>query len=350
MKKYACFVVTFFVCVIVFMFPFNAANAQESESYKLACCKGMLFTTEYSLSAGKAIDVFDVCFELCPASYAVLQNNNGIVNVAESTLIDIKDGSIYVKEGIIAIDAINGDVYAETGTEKVQVKKGSRLTVRVDDYGNAFNYCTNGSAILYSKLNDKEMTLNSGEYIAVTVKRGFRILKETNNEEVEALGIVFATEDEVNSIEYSDFCAIDNIVGDFSQDGDIAKVVSNRVYFLTAQEGTTVSLHTLYLECDNEEAILCVYDKELNIVASSLDEKLANKPNVTVKTENSDGYIVCIYSDKDTEYFFKQVKYESTVDKVIAMLKRIALPACVALVLFAIYGVVETKIKKKPKF
>lgn len=339
-----------FLCFMVCIFPVNTANAQKTENYKLICNKGMLFTDKSSLSAGNAVEVEDARFALCPRSYAVLQSDMGIVNIVESSRIGIKGGILYVEEGIIAVDALNGEINIETGTQRAQIPVGSRLTVRVDDYGNAFNYCTKGSVTLYSKLNDSKMTLNSGEYIAVTVKRGFRILKETSDEDVSLLGVVFVSENELSGINVGSYDAMESIVGNFAQDGDIAGVASNRAYLLTAEEGTAVMAHTLYLECANNDAVLCVYDTKLNLIASSLDEKRANKPNVTVKSESNGGYIVCVYSDNATEYQLKQIRHETTVDMVFNMLKRGILPVCVALVLFAIYGIVETKRKKKPKF
>lgn len=350
MNRYVKVVFTAFLCLMICLLPLKSANAQETGDYKLICTKGMLLTEDHSLSAGKAAAVEDIDFALCPNSYAVLQSDSGLVDIAQKTWVTLKDG-IYVKEGVVAVDAMNDDIYVETGTQKATVKKGSRLTVRVDDYGNAFNYCTSGSATLYSKLNDREMTLNGGEYIAVTVKRGFRKLKETSDDDVKKLGIVFAEESELSDIAICDFDEINGIICDFSHDGDIAKLGTNRAYLLTPEEGTVISSHTLYLDCDDNAAVLCVYDTKLNLVANSLDEPRANKPNVTVLSgDEGEKYIVCAYSQNDEEYSLGQIKYESTLDKVFDMAKSFVLPILAALALFAIYEIIGSKVKKRPKF
>lgn len=352
MNRYAKVVFTAFLCLMICLLPLKSANAQETGNYKLICTKGMLLTDEYSLSAGKAAIVEDIDFALCPNSYAVLHSDSGLVDIAQKSWVTLKeDGTLYVKEGVVAFDAINNDIYVETGTQKATVKKGSRLTVRVDDYGNAFNYCTSGSATLYSKLNDREMILNSGEYIAVTVKRGFRKLKEISDDDVKKLGIVFAEENELSNIAICDFDEINGIMCDFTRDGDIAKLSSGRAYLLTPEEGTVISSHTMYLDCDDNAAVLCVYDTKLNLIANSLDETRANKPNVTVLSGDDDEkYIVCAYSQNEAEYSLRQIKYESTLDKVFDMAKSFVLPILAALVLFAIYEIVGSKVKKKPKF
>lgn len=351
MKKYTCIVFAFLFSLTLSIFSVNFANAQETQNFKLFCIDGMVLTEEYSLCEGSALDIEnELRFAVCPNSYAVLYNECGIVNISDTTWVNLGD-KIYVEEGIVAVDALNGEIVVETETQLAFVSVGSRLTVRVDDYGNAFNYCTKGSVELYSKRNDEKMTLVSGEYIAITVKRGFRILKETNEDDVANLGVKFI-ETSVLEGNFGFKCEIEGISGNFAQDGDIGAVTSNRAYLLTGSDNTEVRSHTLYLECNNDEAIICVYDKDLNFIASSTNEKRANKPNVSVLPENTEGneFIVCVYSKSDAVYMLKQIKYESVVDKGLGMLKSFILPVCIALVLFAIYGIVESKVKKKPKF
>lgn len=350
-KKYTCIVFAFLFSLLLSVFSVDFANAQENQNFKLFCINGMVLTEEYSLSEDCAIEIDNnLRFAVCPNSYAALRNECGIVNISDATWINVGD-NIYVEEGIIAVDALSGKIIVETETQMAFVCAGSRLTVRVDDYGNAFNYCTEGSVELYSKRNDESMTLVGGEYIAVTVKRGFRILKETNDDEVANLGVKFIEDNELES-NFGSECEIKGISGNFAQDGDIATVGSNRAYLLTGSDNTQVKSHTVYLECNNDEAVICVYDKDLNFVASSTNEKRANKPNVTILPEDTESneFIVCVYSERNTDYLLKQIKYESVVDKGFNMLKSFVLPVCVALVLFGIYGIAESKKKKKPKF
>lgn len=351
MKRCINIVIEVLLFAIICTFSVTTVAHAQDDVYvegKLICTEGMLFTKEYSLSKGCATATKESSFVVCPDSSAVLQNDCGIVNIAESTRLDIKD-VIYVKEGIIAVDALTGEFNIETGTQKAVVPAGSRLTIRVDDYGNAFNYCTRGSVELYSKLNDSKMTLNSGEYIAVTVKRGFRILKPTSDGDVANLGINFAKAEDLDR-KFDEGHGIMGIKCDFLQDGDIADIESNGIYLLESDNGSIVS-HTVYLDCDNDEAILCVYDTELNLIASSINEKRANKPNVTILSEDSGKeYILCVYSKNDKVYSLKQIKYESMLDKGFDMVKSFAIPVFAALILFVIYGIVESKVKKKPKF
>lgn len=349
MKRCISVLFTVLLCILVCSFSVDSANAQDNVGNKLICLKGMVITNEYSLSKCCATEIKEASIVVCPDSCAVLQSDCGMVNITESTWVDIKDG-VYVKEGIVAVDALYGEINIETGTQKAVVSPGGRLTVRVDDYGNAFNYCTGGSVELYSKLNDSSMTLNSGEYIAVTVKRGFRKLKDTSDEDVAQLGVIFTEFEDLNR-NFEDCCEIIGIKSDFSQDGDIESIKSNRMYLLESSDGSAIPSRTVYLDCNNDEAVLCVYDTNLNLIASSLNEKRANKPNVTILSDDkSSQYILCVYSQNDVAYSLKQIKYESILDKCFDMVKSFAIPVLAALVLFAIYGIAESKVKKKPKF
>ena len=201
----------------------------------------------------------------------------------------------------------------------------------------------------YSKLNKTTMTLNATEYIAVTVKRGFRILKETSLEQIKELGADFDAKTS-DTVLVEGFSQFGEISSDFTAEGEIAKVTNNTAYVLGHSEGLFVT-GVLFVDCPQGDAVLSVYDTGMNKIGSSYLAPNSNMPNVTVVAEKEDEkYIVCVYSSKKDELVLKRNEYKGMLDDVLGIFKRFAIPFIGAIVMFVIYEYVIKKFIKRPKF
>ena len=346
----------------IFLFVFSivlalnvvgVAFAEEcnTEAYTISCVKGMVIKESGYLPFGYGITPSeDIALVVCSGSRAVLQKgeDQGFVNVFGDTRITVGQ-SIYVDEGLIAIVTYDNEISLETGTQTACIAPESMVVVRVDDYGNAFNYCVEGNVELYSKLNKTTMTLNTSEYIAVTVKRGFRILKETSLEQIKELGADF--DEVIVDIEaIDDFVGYGEIASDFSAEGEIAKVTDNTAYVLRHSDGSFVT-GVLFVDCPQGDAVLSVYDTRLSKVGSSYLAPNSNMPNVTVVAEKEDErYIVCVYFSKKDELTLKRNEYQGMVGQVFGIFRRFAIPLVGAIVMFVIYEYIIKRFIKRPKF
>jgi len=346
----------------VFLFVFSmiwalcivgVAFAEDSDinNYTVSCTKGMVISDDGYLPYGCGITLDeDTKLIVCPGSRAVLQNGKaqGFVSAFGDTRITVGK-LVYVDEGLIAIVTYDDEINVETGTQTACIAPRSMVVVRVDDYGNAFNYCVEGNVELYSKLNKTEMTLNASEYIAVTVKRGFRILKETSLEQIKEIGADF---DEVTiDIEViDDFVDYGEISSDLADEGEIAKVNNNTAYLLKHSDGGHVN-GVFFVDCPQGDAVLSVYGTGMNKIGSSYLAPNSNMPNVTVVAEKEDErYIVCVYSSKKDELTLKRNKYHGMLDQFFGIFKRFAIPFAGAVVMFVIYEYVIKRFIKRPKF
>lgn len=338
----ALFLTALFVC-----FSVPLAMAEEQLTADIVCTKGMIVSADTFMSKGAGESLGGKTYAVCPSSYGVIRLDGGIVDVAASTWVDCTNG-VFLKEGVVAVNATSGEVMVETGTQRAYIPQGSRLAIRVDDYGNAFNYCTEGAIRLFSKKNNSEMTLNAGEYIAVTVKRGFRVLDTITEEDVTKMGIGF-TDAEDLPLQVNASQPVGALEADFSKEGEISKINSNSA-FVISNTANKPWESIVYADCSVERAVLCVYNTELGLVGSSTSVKTAVKPNVTLLGENENKYIVCVFSNEQAEYSFMNQKYVSSFGKFFDGLKKMAIPFAVALAIFFCYELISRKVTKKPKF
>ncbi len=335
------------LCAVMLLSLCGTGLAQTSNSDVIQCTRGMMLTADFTASASDAVSVAQRKYVVCADSYCIMKLQGGFADIGELTQFDIGE-SLFLKEGVIAFQAGGSELQMETATQKAYIHPDAKLAVRVDDYGNAFNYCLEGSVKLYSKLDDDSMTINAGEYIAVTVKRGFRKLKLITIDDITDMGVSFSASGAV-------FCdvtepeSIGEISSDFKHDGKIADIDTNKAYWLEHSENGYIS-HLIYAGCNANEAIMCIYDSELNLVGSSHKDKSALRPNVKLESEKNSRYIVCVYNSKAANLELMQEKTMSLVDRAVGIVKRFAIPFLFAIVAFGIYCLADTKSKKKPRF
>lgn len=350
MKKILIFVIISIFAMQLLIMP-SFADVEYDDVYMLICKKGICFTQFHVMRQDDFCSLDSQHIVTASDSSSMIISDFACIDIAPDTRMKA-GGRIMLEEGSVGIQCVNNEFQLETPTEIVYAHEGTKAAVHVDDYGNAFNYCIEGSVRLVSKKDNEEITLNAGEYIAITVKKGIRILKEVKSDDVDKLNIDFTALDgdimnmlsgknqakEIGVIEYA-----------FDSEGNIAEISTNSVYKVVNVSDDYIS-RVLYIDCDLEDAEIAVYDSDFNLVGKNSRKIGTLKPNVHIEGDADSEFYICIMSGKDANYYLSNEKYVSVYDRAFDLIKKILLPACIAMIIFIIYALIKNKTKKKPTF
>lgn len=337
------------VTILIFSIGTIGANAQADIEYTLVCKKGMCFTADTMISAGEYYAFTEEKnFITARNSTAVILLETGIVDIAPYTRME-SGKTLTLLEGAVGIESKNGIIEIQTPTETAYVSDAGKAAVRVDDYGNAFNYCIEGELRLVSTADKNEITLKEGEYIAVTVKRGIRILKNFNESDINEMNIEF-TDSDVNIFEGKTQAETMPVIEyDFSNDGEVSSLMTNTVYqFKNVSEDTVTRI--LYLNNGTDGAGFEIYNSSLELIAEVAMG--SSKSNTRITSDSQSEFYIYIYGTDGAQRKLFNERYISIYERSFNILKTLALPAVVAIVIFVIYGVIKNKrdTKPKPKF
>ncbi len=350
-------IISSLVIVLLFLFAFSfdsGACAQTSSSFRLYSTERFALSTEAVIKEGHYVD-FSSGKYLIPSEAAAVvigEADDSVIDAASGTvLLFTQDEAVYLEEGIIGISAYCDATVITTRTETVNIAEDSRFIIKVDDYGNAFNYCIKGSAVLKCIKTGDEVTLHAGEYIAITVKGNLRKLRTHTENEINELGVSFTSIDTLAHYTQQTESVI-KFENDFSEEGVLAETPSNSVYFITGT-GEFGYSQVLYLSSENGDANtgkIVLYDHEFNFIAQS-DNKLGTlKPNVRVQGEKNTSFYVCVYGPTDTSFSLCNSRYISIYEKSFELFKKLIPLVLLVLVVFVIYSLISSKFLKKPKF
>lgn len=337
------------VSILIFSFGALGANAQADTEYTLICKKGMCFTEDTMISAGE-YHAFaeEKSFITAKNSTAVIQLKTGIVDIAPYTRMTAGE-TLTLSEGAVGIVSNNGITAIQTPTETAYVSDGGKAAVRVDDYGNAFNYCIKGELKLVSTADKNEITLKEGEYIAVTVKRGIRILKDFSESDINEMNIEFTDPDTDISAGKTNAETMPVIEYDFGIDGEVSSLATNTVYhFKNISEDTVTRI--LYLNNGTDGVGFEIYNSALELIAEVAMG--SSKSNTRITSDAQSEFYIYIYGTDGTQRKLFNERYISIYERSFNILKTLALPAVVAIVIFIIYGLIKSKknTQSKPKF
>lgn len=329
----------------------KASAFTDETQYKLVCTKGVCITYDTAVYAGEYKNIKSERFTSAQDSYAVLIGAD-IIDIAPGTSVDVDDSDgLFLREGVIGIQPQKGDTEVHTKTERAYISADGKAVIRVDDYGNAFNYCIKGTLRLVSTDDGKDVSIDEGEYVAVTVKRGIKTAKKYAESDIVKTGIIFTESIDDAEMGKTEALKTDIIEYDFGTEGSVCSIKTNTVCkFKNTAEDTVSAI--LYLSCGVNDAGLTIYNQNLELLSKSSLISGSAKPNVRITSNSGSEFYVYVSSANEAEYTLFSQKYISVYQRAFNILKKLALPAVAALLVFFIYGIFKDgkKPSKKPKY
>lgn len=321
----------------------TASAETEAAEYKLLCTRGACITSSSVLYEGEYRTAVNERFVTTSDSHAVLMGDTHIIDIASGARINAEK-NIFLELGVIGVQAVSDESVLYTGTEEAHLSAGGRAVIRVDDYGNTFNYCLKGELKLISTENKKSITLNEGEYVAVTVKRAIRDVRGFEQSDIDKLSISFTERNSCTTDDKTEALPIDTVEHDLSEYGAVRETENDTIFKLvnTSAEAVNGIFYVGGGRCNFE-----VYNSELEKIGGGNQSK-----DVNIMANTGDEFYVYIHSDDGTARMLYNKKYVSVYERAFELLKELALPAIVALAAFAVYVVLKEHKKnaRKPKF
>ena len=261
------------------------------------------------------------------------------------TRISRSEGGITLREGTVGIDHRSGVIFMETPTEMIEFDGPAKLIVRVDDYGNAFNYCTEGSVTLRGRASNETVTIGAGEYVAVTVKKDIKTVSAYKEKDVQELNVDFAALSPTAGIEAA-FAPIS--VTEIDEELEESGVLCTLMRGEMLQISTKVLLaEDLFVECGPKEAELALYNGEGKLLASSDKSSLARNPYVNVESKADTAFFVQLVRAPEEEMALHYFRHQSIYTRSLDLVRSWGIPLAAALVLFLIYSGISSRLKKK---
>lgn len=260
------------------------------------------------------------------------------------TRMSNSEGGLTLREGVVGIDYQSGNTVLETPTEIVEFLEPGRLIVRVDDYGNAFNYCLEGSVSLFGRASEETVTIQAGQYVAVTVKRDIKSVSEYDAEDIDELNVDFTAlkaETAADDAALQEMRSLDVV---FGTEDTICDISRGEIVKITATSGIA---HDVFVECDDEDAEIVIYDSEFQLIRSSLKSRGALKPYVYVSGESESVFYVQLAESKEDSLSLRYKESKSIYVRSIELVKSWGIPILVALAAFLIFYFVTSKFRKK---
>lgn len=329
----------------------KASAFTDETQYKLVCTKGVCITYDTAVYAGEYKNIKSERFTSAQDSYAVLIGAD-IIDIAPGTSVDVDDSDgLFLREGVIGIQPQKGDAEVHTKTERAYISADGKAVIKVDDYGNAFNYCIKGTLRLVSTDDGNDISINEGEYVAVTVKRGIKTVKKYAESDIAKTGIIFTESIDDAEMGKTEALKTDIVEYDFGTEGSVCSIKTNTVCkFKNTAEDTVSAI--LYLNCGVNDAGLTIYNQNLELLSKSSHISGSSKPNVRITSDSESEFYVYVSSANEAEHTLFSQKYISVYQRAFNILKKLALPAVAALLVFFIYGIFKDRKKpsKKPKY
>lgn len=352
-----------YITLIVLLVSFvpcsmSAVAEEEKEADNVIVCeKGVVVSPIYQVKEKEYCRSEDGSYCVLDRSYAKMLSAGGIISFAPETRFNIIENNVNLLMGAIGIESGKNEIVIQTGTEAAYVGVDSRIAIRVDSYGNAFNYCLKGSVRLVSTSDNNETTLNEGEYIAITVKRGIRILKPVKQSEIDEMDIKFISgtisEYICNVTQGMNMASeYDVIEYDFAENSKIGEFKTNKVYKIVNISDRKIE-HIFLADCGIDKVSLTLISSNFYISEKSKTKMGTLHPNVTLKTESDDVLYLYLYSNElDTVALYSE-RYISIYEHSFNTMKKMLPPICIAILLFIVYSIVKKlfiKNKNKLKF
>jgi len=278
-----------------------------------------------------------------PGAYVSMKGASLRVSASEYRLI----------QGVMLIEAIN-DIAVTSKTQTLRLNSGDVALLHVDGYGNAFNYCIEGSVDIQST-GKKNATLIEGEYVAVTVKRDLKEIRPYGNDEIKDITMPQKGPEYISSIENPiSMVALDVTELEKMQvitldgkleNGVIEGLHTNTLYLVSAS--STIG-HTVYVDFKPDEARVITLTSLLDIDKDSYKSKRALKAYVDQAMSPGDElYIYITTADEGVEALtLKYDKNRTIYERSYQLFKSLLLPAGIAFVLLIIVLVITNKKKK----
>ena len=256
-------------------------------------------------------------------------------------------------QGVILIEAIT-DVAITSKTQTLHVKSGAVALLHVDSYGNAFNYCISGTLDIQS-VGKKNASLNEGEYVAVTVKRDLKDIRDYTDEEIKDITMPSKGWDYVSSIVNPlekvtlDITELEKInvltIDGELENGVIDNVKTDTLYLVYAPSYVG---HTIYVDFKVGEARVITLKSLLDIDKDSNESPRALKAYVDQTMAPGDELYIYISTADDSieAVTLKYDKNRTIYERSYQLFKSLLLPAGVAFVLLVIVLLVINKRKK----
>ncbi len=328
--------------IFSFLLPASAFAETEGEGCTVYTKNGTVIADGVFINDGCSYTVNKGCFTTSARGNAVIDYAGAVIDTVSLTRMEMGD-ELTLLEGVIGVNAQSGDVKLATGTELAYIKSGARVMIRVDDYGNAFNYCLEGSVKLVSKVSEREITLNKGEYVAVTVKRQIREMRTFDDDEINEMGVSFTSK--LPEAEPLNAPNIEVFEDDFSDDGILGSINTNRVYKIKSASEYPVA-RVFYLDCDIKSADIEIYGADMELIAENSRSAGNLKPNVKAEGEADAEFYIYIRSVSDAEYDLYQERHISFYEKTFNSFKKLFIPALIAAACFIVWIIVKSRFSK----
>lgn len=260
------------------------------------------------------------------------------------TRLSNSEGGLTLREGVVGIAYHSGDTVLETPTEIVEFLEPSRLIIKVDDYGNAFNYCLEGSVSLIGRASQETVTIKAGEYVAVTVKKDIKTVSEYDAEDIDELNVDFAALSTKTAVDDAALQEMRSLEVVFGSEDTICDISRGEIVKITAASGIA---HDIFVECDDEDAEIVIYDSDFQLIQTSLKSKRALKPYVYISGESESTFYVQLAESKEDSLSLRYKESKSIYVRSIELVKSWGIPILVALAVFLIFYFVTSKLRKK---
>lgn len=330
--------------MILFMSTlYTEANAEvDNTEYMLLCNSGVCITSDAAVMENEYKSIGNDRFVTAKNSYAVLIGA-GIIDIAPETRMNI-DETILLEEGAVGIQSEAEETMLSTGTEQAYVSAYGKALIKVDDYGNTFNYCINGELKLISTENNKSVILNEGEYVAVTVKRAIRDVRAFEQSEADKLSVRFTELKNglPSTAKAASMLAVEEY--DFNADGAVCKMNANTVRkFINASDNEVSRL----LRFGGNDCNFEIYNSKMELIGEG-----ASGGKVHIVSSAGSEFYVYMYADTDEMYTLYNDRYISVYERAFGILKELALPAVAALAVLVVYTLIRERRKNtsKPKY
>ncbi len=336
--------------IILSIISFSSVSGAEN-SFAVYCKKGFVFTDSFYYTASCGSDADTGLYTISENSQAVFlaKDRSAEINVSGPALIEITEEGFWVKEGVASVRTFSDGTTVYTGTETALISSGTKIALRVDDYGNTFNYCTKGTALLTARLDGGEYTLSDNGYIAVSVKKGIRIPDSVKQKDIEKYGIVYsdAFQSQLLTPQNGKSKIKEIVAGYNGENVFISEEKTNAVYKIKNGSGADISA-VLYVESNINNAKLLAYNSEQELIQKSSNANGALMPNVHV-TNSADGYVYLIITSdiSDTLKLYSD-PYSDIYSMSFETIKKMLPIAGAALAAFIIYELIRRKVSKRP--